>query len=181
MRPLRAFVLMALLGWFGAWMTNGPVATAPHTAPLVITVPATTTTVAPPPTTTTTTARVVLAAPPRPPRASRAATAPRQAPVYAEIDGMPGLLRRIGGCESSGAGPTGAINWTAQNRTSSASGGFQILDSTWAGWVKAYAPDLVGKYAKARLAPPEDQLRVARAAFERQGTGPWKASRGCWA
>lgn len=115
-------------------------------------------------------------------RASRSSRAPRrspvQAPVYAEVDGMPGLLRRIGGCESAGD-PNAPINWTAQNKHSTASGGFQILDSTWHGWTKAYAPDLVN-IPKARLAQPSDQLRVARAAFERQGTGPWVSSRRCW-
>ncbi len=114
------------------------------------------------------------------PRASRGGhTRPTQAPVFAEVDGMPGLLRRIGGCESSGD-PDAPINWTAQNKHSSASGGFQIIDSTWASWTEAYAPDIHGKYAKARYAAPEEQLRVARAAFERQGTGPWKSSQRCW-
>jgi muramidase (phage lysozyme) len=106
--------------------------------------------------------------------------------VYAEIDGMPGLLRRIGGCESAGA-PDAPINWTAQNRHSSASGGFQILDRTWRGWQQAYGgggfvdtDGVVHVYSRALEAPPEYQLRVALGAFERQGTGPWRASRGCW-
>lgn len=99
---------------------------------------------------------------------------------------MPGLLRRIGGCESAG-NPEAPINWAAQNRHSSASGGFQILDSTWRGWQSSYggggfvdADGVLHVYARAVEAPPEYQLRVARGAFERQGTGPWVASRRCW-
>lgn len=177
-RSARAFVALVAIGWIGGWLTNGPVAPDPH--PVVLRAPATTTTIAP--TTTTTEPSHPPVSPP--PRASRGQTrrippTPAPVPVWAEIDGMPGMLRRIGGCESAGH-PEAPINWTAQNRHSSASGGFQIIDSTWAGWVKAYAPDLVGMYAKARMAPPSDQLRVARAAFERQGTGPWAASRHCW-
>lgn len=67
MRPLRAFALMALLGWFGAWMTNGPVAPAPAPRPLAVTVPATTTTIAP----TTTTTEAPHPPPSQPARASR--------------------------------------------------------------------------------------------------------------
>lgn len=178
-RSVRAFAAMVILGWVGAWLTGSPAATDPAPRPVAVTVPATTTTVA-----STTTSQ-----PPDPPvsakiRASRGVarrSTPEIAPgpLMAEVDGMPVVLRRIGGCESAGA-PDAPINWAAQNRHSTASGGFQILDSTWDGWVRAYAPDLVGMYQKARLAPPADQLRVARAAFERQGTGPWRASRRCW-
>lgn len=130
-----------------------------------------------------------------PPRASRSLVVPRAArpqpaapapPSYAEIDGMPVTLRRIGGCESGG-GPTAPINWTAKNRRSSASGGFQILTSTWydptrgTGWAVTYGADVnATAYERAMDAPPAVQLTVARRAFERQGAAPWNASRGCW-
>lgn len=102
-------------------------------------------------------------------------------PHYADVDGMPGQLRRIGGCESAGS-PTAPINWTAQNRRSTASGGFQIIDSTWRSWAVRYGSEVgAPNYAKARLAPPSVQLTVALGAYQAGGTSPWKASRGCWA
>ncbi len=62
-RYVRCLALMAALGWFGAWVTTGPVRTAPAPARVVV-VPAPTTVVAAPTTTTT-------EAPQRPVRASR--------------------------------------------------------------------------------------------------------------
>ncbi len=78
---------------------------------------------------------------------------------------------RIRGCES-GSGAKGKPNYTAQNSTSTASGAYQFLDSTWAGF---------GGYAKARLAPPAVQEDKAFRTFSEQGTRPWDASYGCWA
>lgn len=99
---------------------------------------------------------------------------------------MPALLRRICGCESNGA-PDAPINWTAQNGYTTASGGGQVLDSTWngtsrsPGWKVVYGSDVgAPQYDKARLAPPEVQRTVLVRAFNRQGTGPWVSSRGCW-
>lgn len=121
-------------------------------------------------------------------RAARSATTvqPRPAvshpdPPQGEVDGMPALLRRIGGCESSGS-PTGPLRWTAVNRQgSSASGAFQIIDKTWRSWASAYGSDVgATQYTRALYAPPSVQLTVATRAFNRQGSGPWKASRGCW-
>jgi hypothetical protein len=130
------------------------------------------------------------------PRASRSATtshrtnapAPkaRTAPTVtvaqpAEIDGMPALLRRIGGCESSGD-PEGPLVWTAQNPHSSASGAFEEVDGTWRSWARAYGTDVgAPAYARAYLAPPSVQLTVAERAFAAQGSTPWNESRSCWA
>jgi hypothetical protein len=77
---------------------------------------------------------------------------------------------RIKGCES-GSGPLSGGNYTAQNKTSTASGAYQFLDSTWAGF---------GGYEKARLAPPEIQEQKAYATFTARGTQPWVSSYFCW-
>ncbi len=89
-------------------------------------------------------------------------------PVYTSNWGFWGP--RIRGCES-GSGPTSLAGYTAQNRTSTASGAYQFLDSTW-GHYKGYA--------KARLAPPEVQEEKAYLAFASRGTRPWMASYACW-
>lgn len=124
--------------------------------------------------------RSASTAPQRPRVAPRARTAPT--PAYTgEVDGIPALLRRIGGCESSGR-PDGPLVWNAQNRTSSASGAFQILTSTWRGWATAYGSDVgAPNYPRAKDAPASVQTTVAVRAFNRQGSGPWAASRSCWA
>lgn len=77
---------------------------------------------------------------------------------------------RIRGCES-GSGPLSQPDYSAQNRTSTASGGYQFLDSTWGGY---------GGYAKARLAPPAVQEQKAFETFMARGTQPWASSYFCW-
>lgn len=89
-------------------------------------------------------------------------------PVYTTNWGFWGP--RIRGCES-GSGVAGAGIYTAQNRTSTASGAYQFLDSTWGGYKG---------YAKARLAPPEVQEERAYITFMARGTQPWNASYSCW-
>lgn len=74
------------------------------------------------------------------------------------------ILERIKQCESGG-------NYQAQNRSSTASGAYQFLDSTWNGY---------GGYQKARLAPPAVQDQKARETYNRSGTRPWESSRSCW-
>lgn len=71
---------------------------------------------------------------------------------------------RIRACESTG-------NYRALNSESTASGAWQILDSTWASW---------GGYKRAYLAPPEVQDAKAQELFSRRGTQPWDASYACW-
>ena len=84
--------------------------------------------------------------------------------------GPSGILRRIGGCESAGSA-SAPIDYTAQNPVSTASGGYQILDSTWA--------DYDG-YSKAKYAPPSVQDEKALLLYEADGTHPWVSSEACW-
>lgn len=71
-------------------------------------------------------------------------------------------------CESGG-------NARAQNPSSTASGLFQFLDSSWA----AYGGT---KYAaRAKDATPAQQYEIANHAYAMSGLSPWAASRSCWA
>jgi hypothetical protein len=102
--------------------------------------------------------------------------------------GVPHLLRVIAWCEAGSyiGLPKYQTNYSALNQQgSTASGGYQVLDSTWNGrpgqnngW-KHYVPEAV-QYARAVHAPPHVQDAVATAAFHREGTSPWNASRSCW-
>lgn len=70
-------------------------------------------------------------------------------------------------CESGG-------NATAQNPSSTASGLFQFLDSSWI----AYGGS---KYAsRAKDATPAQQYEIANRAYAQSGLTPWTASQGCW-
>jgi hypothetical protein len=70
-------------------------------------------------------------------------------------------------CESGG-------NPTAQNPSSTASGLFQFLDTSWI----AYGG---GKYAsRAKYATPTQQYEIANRAYAQSGLTPWTASKGCW-
>lgn len=86
------------------------------------------------------------------------------APVYSSSGGIPAILIAIRGCESG-------HDYTAQNPTSTASGAYQFLKSTWAGY---------GGYSEAYLAPPSVQDQAAIDLYNRAGTTPWNASRHCW-
>ena len=84
---------------------------------------------------------------------------------------LPVVLKRIGGCESNGS-PTAKIDYRAQNRYTTASGGFQFLDSTW---------DNFRGYRRAMHAPPRVQKIKAKRTLRNHGTRPWAASQHCWA
>jgi hypothetical protein len=67
-------------------------------------------------------------------------------------------------CESGG-------NPAAQNRSSTASGLFQFLDSTWRG---------LGGKGRAKDASVAEQYRLANKQFALSGYTAWNPSRSCW-
>ena len=82
--------------------------------------------------------------------------------AHADLDWAP-----IIACESGG-------NPTAQNPSSTASGLFQFLDTSWI----AYGG---GTYARrAKDATPAQQYEIANRAYAQSGLTPWTASKGCW-
>lgn len=90
-----------------------------------------------------------------------------QAPVSAgvsDLSNLPAIMYAIENCESGG-------NPTAQNPSSTASGLFQFLDSTWAGY---------GGYSRAMYAPQSVQEAKALLEYSTNGTSPWLASSFCW-
>ena len=81
--------------------------------------------------------------------------------------GPPGGWERIINCESGG-------DPKAKNPSSSASGLFQFIDSTWRAYGGSeFAPT-------AREATAEQQYIVAERAYADAGLRPWYASRSCW-
>ena len=82
---------------------------------------------------------------------------------------VPPILLSIRSCESHD-------NYTAHNRTSSASGAYQFLDSTWSsnGHAARYGT------ASADAATPAQQDEAALITWQSAGTRPWYPSRSCW-
>lgn len=78
-----------------------------------------------------------------------------------------GVLDEIARCESGGS-------YTAQNPSSSASGKYQFIDSTW----RAYRGS--SSAARAKDASPAEQEAAAQRLYAAQGTTPWNASKSCW-
>jgi cell wall-associated NlpC family hydrolase len=79
-------------------------------------------------------------------------------PAHADI------LDEIARCESGG-------NPRAQNPSSSASGTYQFIDSTWRS---------LGGSGSAKNASPAQQRAMAEKLLASQGTSPWNASKSCW-
>lgn len=96
--------------------------------------------------------------------ASGAFVIPLVAPGVAEA-GPPGGWGPIISCESGGRA-------SATNPSSTASGLFQFLDSTWRS---------VGGSGRAKDASVAEQYARAERLYAQQGTTPWNASRSCWA
>ncbi|MDE9366365.1 transglycosylase family protein [Luteipulveratus sp. YIM 133132] len=80
--------------------------------------------------------------------------------------GVP-VLEAIKQCESGG-------DYTAQNPSSSASGAYQFLTSTWQSLNASQG------YATAASAPASVQDAAALELYQAQGTSPWAASSSCW-
>ena len=99
------------------------------------------------------------------PRVSRSAPRTTVArPARPPLPAGGALLARIRWCESRN-------NYTAYNPRSGASGAYQYLKSTWAGYKG---------YSEARFAPPAIQDERAASDLARLGPRPWYASRRCW-
>lgn len=79
------------------------------------------------------------------------------------------VLRAIRWCESRN-------DYRAKNPSSSASGAYGFIDSTWRDWCECDTR----RYPRAWLAPEAVQDAAALRLFLGEGTDPWKASRGCW-
>lgn len=150
----------------GGEQSSAAAATTPSTEPMATTVPAEPEPTVPPAT----------VAPRRPP-----VTLPAEV-TSVVVDGLPRTLRRIGGCESIGD-PDGPLLWRQPNlQGSSASGAFQVLDSTWATWARSYGAGTdATSYSRAMHAPPSTQVAVVVRAYSAEGTTPWVSSRSCWA
>lgn len=91
-----------------------------------------------------------------------------------------------GGVAAAAENPHPTVNWepiiqcesggnpAAQNRSSSASGLFQFLDSSWAAYGgREFA-------SRAKLATAAEQTIVADRAYAQAGLTPWTESRPCW-
>lgn len=77
-------------------------------------------------------------------------------------------LAAIKQCESGG-------NYQAQNPVSTASGAYQMLDTTWRSLHASKG------YAKAKYAPKAVQDAAAVELYNQMGTSPWASSSHCWA
>ena len=103
------------------------------------------------------------------PHAVRVRPAPRPKATVTGHFAFSAQELRIRSCESGNG--HGSYDYRAHNPTSTASGAWQVLDSTWGGFMG---------YARAAEAPEQIQDRFAKNLFDAQGTSPWLASNGCW-
>lgn len=79
------------------------------------------------------------------------------------------VMDRVKMCESGG-------NPNAKNKNSTASGSYQILQSTWNYEGKKLWGSLEGK----DIFNPKDNEELAVYLFEKYGTSPWLESKACW-
>lgn len=93
------------------------------------------------------------------------------------VDLIDVLIQRVGGCES-GWDPYGPLLNIENKYGSSASGPWQILDSTFRSWEASFAPEL--HYRRAIDAPVDVQRAIVRDELETVGTSPWNESKRCW-
>jgi hypothetical protein len=86
------------------------------------------------------------------------------------IKPLPVVLERIALCESRN-------NPKAKNPTSSASGRFQFIKSSW----KHYGKQLWGdKWIEKNVFDYEDNTELAVYVYKKNGTRDWNASNECW-
>ncbi len=100
-----------------------------------------------------------------------------QAPISINLDApLPDTLVKIAICESGDVDhPVG--NALAKNSTSTASGRFQFIHSTWI----HYAKMLWGKdYINKDVFNWEDNTELAEYVYANFGTADWDSSRHCW-
>ncbi len=83
---------------------------------------------------------------------------------------VPDLQLRIRFCESTN-------NYTAANGHSTARGAYQFLTGSW----DYYGHAAITGVTQAHLATPAQQDEAALRTLQSEGTGPWTASRHCWA
>ena len=85
----------------------------------------------------------------------------------AQTSGSGSTLATIRMCESGG-------DYRAENPRSTASGAYQMLDSTWRSLSASKG------YSRAKHAPKSVQDAAARELLREQGTTPWNPSKHCW-
>jgi hypothetical protein len=83
---------------------------------------------------------------------------------------LSGIALAIATCESGDG--HGSVSWTARNPSSTASGAFQFLDSTWT--------SVTGLAPPASAYPPDVQIDAFWTLYGEQGTAPWVSSQSCW-
>lgn len=96
---------------------------------------------------------------------------------------VPPLLRTVRWCEAGRylGLPHPETNYQARTHgEDGASGGYQMLASTWRAWAAAAGVD-VSAWPSAYLAPDWVQDQVATYGYQTHGTAPWTPSRSCWA
>ena len=80
--------------------------------------------------------------------------------IRAEFGDDAGVMLRVAFCESS-------MNPNAKNKTSTATGLFQVMAS-------------VHNVGRNWLTDPDINIKIAKQLFDKQGLKPWEASRWCW-
>ncbi|WP_169316254.1 transglycosylase family protein [Mobilicoccus pelagius] len=80
----------------------------------------------------------------------------------------------MGEVDDGAVGGESGDDYRAQNPRSSASGAYQMIDSTWRGLSASKG------YPRAKHAPKSVQDAAARELLREQGTTPWNPSKHCW-